>query len=79
MDSCECAKAIGGKRFLSNEAPRLPLLQCPHPQTCTCQFKHHTDRRRQARRAEDVGMPPKFMPPRERRAEAHGRRSDDQE
>jgi hypothetical protein len=42
--ACDAAKALLGKRFLSDEAPRLPLDECTAP-ICDCRFKHHADRR----------------------------------
>ena len=42
--SCEAAKAMDGKRFLSSAAPRLPLPDCDVAE-CRCKFVHHKDRR----------------------------------
>jgi len=42
--ACEGAKALGGQRFLSAAAPRLPLAECDVP-NCKCRFVHHKDRR----------------------------------
>lgn len=42
--ACEAAKAMDGRRFLSNAAPRLPLPGCDAPE-CNCRFAHHKDRR----------------------------------
>jgi len=42
--ACEAANEIEGKRFLSREAPRIPLLECDVP-ACKCHFIHHNDRR----------------------------------
>jgi hypothetical protein len=42
--ACDAAKALLGKRFLSNDAPRLPLDECTVP-TCECRFRHYADRR----------------------------------
>jgi hypothetical protein len=54
---CEAALAIRNTRFLSAEAPRLPLAQCTTPQSCGCAYKHHDDRRGQPRRKnEGVGL-----------------------
>ncbi|MGH1536491.1 MAG: hypothetical protein ACRBDX_00330 [Gammaproteobacteria bacterium] len=47
-DACEEVLALHGKRFLSAEAPILPLQGCN--QQCTCKFKHHDDRRQDDRR-----------------------------
>lgn len=47
-DACDAVKEIHGKRFLSSEAPSLPLPECN--QKCRCHFKHHEDRRSDERR-----------------------------
>ena len=51
---CEAARAIRHMRFLSAEAPRLPLVGCARPERCSCAYKHFEDRRAQARRKEDI-------------------------
>ncbi len=43
-NACDAAKAMTGRRFLSNAAPRLPLPDCDFLQ-CRCQFAHYEDRR----------------------------------
>jgi hypothetical protein len=52
---CKAVRAISGQRFLSAEAPRLPLADCDQP-TCRCRYQHFTDRRTDARRDGDVGI-----------------------
>lgn len=47
-DACEEVLKLHGKRFLSAEAPSLPLSGCN--QNCSCKFKHHNDRRQDDRR-----------------------------
>ena len=42
--ACAAAKAMSGRRFLANAAPRLPLPECDVA-TCACRFAHHKDRR----------------------------------
>lgn len=42
--ACDAAKALTGRRFLSEAAPRLPLPECDALE-CRCQFAHHDDRR----------------------------------
>ena len=42
---CAAAAAIKGVRFLSEEAPGLPLEECTAA-TCHCTYAHHVDRRR---------------------------------
>jgi hypothetical protein len=55
--SCTAARALRGSRFLSSEAPLLPLPECPTKDTCQCTYKHHADRRAGPRRAEEnVGL-----------------------
>jgi hypothetical protein len=43
-NACHAAKALSGKRYLANEAPKLPLSDC-NAATCTCQILPHSDRR----------------------------------
>ena len=43
-NACQAAKAMSGRRFLSNAAPRLPLPECD-VLDCRCRFAHHDDRR----------------------------------
>jgi hypothetical protein len=51
-----CNAAISGKnrRWLSREAPLLPLPGCTRPDTCQCTYNHHDDRRMGSRRVEDA-------------------------
>jgi hypothetical protein len=52
--SC-CQASIGARhtRFLSKEAPPLPLAGCTQPKHCLCKYKHFTDRRAGPRRFTD--------------------------
>lgn len=43
-NACDAARAMGGRRFLSSAAPRLPLPEC-NALECRCRFSHHKDRR----------------------------------
>lgn len=43
-NACEEARAVEGKRYLANSAPRLPLPGCDVA-ACRCRFMHHSDRR----------------------------------
>ena len=43
-NACDAAKAMTGRRFLSNAAPRLPLPEC-NLLECRCMFAHYDDRR----------------------------------
>jgi len=47
--ACKAAQDIGNIRFLSDQAPSLPVSGCT-AETCTCSFIHHDDRREDDRR-----------------------------
>jgi hypothetical protein len=51
---CEAIKALHGKRFLSSEAPMLPVQGCDQAH-CECDYVHHDDRRSDNRRT-DMGL-----------------------
>ncbi len=42
--ACAAAKRLSGQRFLSKEAPRLPLPECDAA-ACHCRYVHFEDRR----------------------------------
>ncbi len=44
MNACDAAKQLTDKRFLSDEAPKLPLPECT-ASTCHCHYEHYEDRR----------------------------------
>ncbi|MDH4022255.1 MAG: hypothetical protein OEV14_03940 [Gammaproteobacteria bacterium] len=44
LDACDAVQAIVGKRYLSREAPGLPLVGCDQ-QRCDCTYSHFSDRR----------------------------------
>ena len=44
--ACRDVQAIADKRFLPNEAPALPLVNCDVAY-CGCRYEHHQDRRAQ--------------------------------
>ena len=77
---CEAVRAVAGQRFLSKEAPRLPLTDCDRPQ-CHCRYQHFTDRRTDARRDSDigVGIASELYNSECRRSRGRGRRSTDRE
>lgn len=58
--SCAAAVALDGLRFLSDEAPTLPLPNCDMPDTCKCVYEHFSDRRTTLRRDVDAGLPPAY-------------------
>ncbi|MGA2839843.1 MAG: hypothetical protein ABSG18_06620 [Steroidobacteraceae bacterium] len=74
---CDAARGIIGSRFLSREAPRLPLAQCSSMEACSCSYRHHVDRRGTPRRKDEaMGMRRMAPVPNERRLD-RGRRADD--
>ncbi len=50
--ACAAAQACKGKRFLSSEAPRLPLKECDASR-CECRYRHFADRRGPPRRRDE--------------------------
>jgi hypothetical protein len=58
ITTCEAALQCRGKRYLSREAPRLPLNECDRSDACRCVYRHHADRRTGPRRASETGGPP---------------------
>jgi len=76
--SCEAVQACRSARFLSAEAPRLPLSQCTAPDTCSCVYRHHVDRRANPRRGDEKGdLRRGTKVAQERRLQADRRKSDD--
>jgi len=55
--ACAEARALedGRKRFLSRQAPVLPLKNCDCTR-CECRYVHHEDRRKGPRRTRDFGV-----------------------
>lgn len=49
VPACEVAQHLGNVRFLSKEAPSLPVSGCTE-QNCACSYIHHDDRRDDDRR-----------------------------
>jgi hypothetical protein len=53
--ACSVADTGRDRRWLSREAPALPLPGCTKPEKCRCTYLHHQDRRSgEARRADEV-------------------------
>jgi len=48
--ACEAVQQLGNIRFLSREAPVLPVSGCTMPKQCACRYAHHDDRRNDHRR-----------------------------
>lgn len=69
--ACSAASAAASERWLSREAPQLPLVGCTSPESCRCTYQHHEDRRVGGRRAEDTDV---FRRPALARIERRNRR-----
>jgi hypothetical protein len=75
---CAGARELRGQRFLSREAPMLPLASCDRTD-CTCRYEHHPDRRKGMRRARDLGVAiDGWIEKDNRLGEKRGRRKSDQ-
>ena len=61
-ECCEAITALVTDRYLSGEAPTLPVAGCDTPGTCACRYKKFTDRRTDLRRDSDVGLPIRAQP-----------------
>jgi hypothetical protein len=72
---CKAAESAKGRRFLSSEAPLLPLRTCDVA-ACTCKYRHHEDRRGTPRRSEEAGGNQRSRATTERRSN-RGRRETD--
>lgn len=73
--ACKAVQDLGAVRFLSDEAPSLPLSGCTEGK-CTCSFVHHDDRRDDERRyayGQFANIPPTISG--ERRARTDRRKS----
>ncbi len=73
--ACPAARRIAGIRYLSDEAPRLPLEACNRLDGCRCVYRHFSDRRTDVRRDTDMGLPPR--PVRHEQRASAGRRITD--
>jgi hypothetical protein len=58
--ACEAVVKLNGRKWLSAEAPQLPVTGCDAKQ-CDCRYRHHADRRSADRRETSglVSAPPK--------------------
>jgi hypothetical protein len=54
---CQAAQDNQTERYLSAEAPLLPLDQCDRPDQCNCRYQHYEDRRGGPRRRSEQGLP----------------------
>ena len=74
-DACPSVSELRSRRFLPQDAPRLPMLNCAWPLRCRCVYRHYADRRATPRRASELGRPWRAVVP--ERRQVHGRRADD--
>lgn len=78
LKGCLTAQALQGIRFLSREnPPLLPLPGCTRPERCACRYRHHDDRRQDARRESDPGNSGIHRFPPVNRRTGRGRRAED--
>jgi hypothetical protein len=55
--ACFVSQACKRNRYLSSDAPRLPLSGC-NADHCNCKYRHYADRRGAPRGAEERGASP---------------------
>jgi hypothetical protein len=80
LTACPACRALAGCRFLSSEAPSLPVRGCRHPMECRAVYVHHDDRRAGPRRDSELPGTSRIGSAREGVAErriGRGRRSSD--
>lgn len=73
--ACAAAQACKGKRYLSGEAPRLPLEGCDAAR-CECRYRHFADRRGDPRREDETAAKQQAGKGNDRRT-SRGRRATD--
>jgi hypothetical protein len=74
---CQAARSLHAKRFLSAQAPRLPLTSCNRADSCACAYRHHDDRRGQPRRKEErTGLRQSMKITEERRSGGNRRKAE---
>jgi hypothetical protein len=72
---CKAAESAKGRRYLSTEAPLLPLRQCDAA-ACTCKYRHYDDRRGAPRRSEEAAARQRPKAGADRRSNRGRRESD---
>jgi hypothetical protein len=72
--ACQVARSLEGRRFLSKEAPALPLSACTAAQ-CSCKFAKWSDRRSEHRRLEHGGLSASIFLANNRRTKRERRRA----
>ena len=76
-DACQAAQDAHGERYLSAEAPALPLGQCDRPDRCQCRYQHYEDRRGNSRRGAESGLSSQHDAEHVEQRNLKGRRADD--
>ena len=75
--ACAASLDLREQRFLSREAPSLPLKKCDSS-NCACRYQHHDDRRKGRRRVREMAISVDGYSSDERRnKQKRGRRKDD--
>ncbi|MDG2156092.1 MAG: hypothetical protein P8M26_09125 [Gammaproteobacteria bacterium] len=59
---CDAANTHNERRFLTSEAPNIPLAECSDPALCHCKYRNIDDRRIRHDRRHIVGALSKDMP-----------------
>lgn len=75
-EACTMAHKFSEHRFLTKDAPQLPLPGCTMSKKCDCRYVKHGDRRGDTRRLVDLGLVPTLFGAKERRY-SKGRRGRD--
>jgi len=76
-NACQAAQDKLGDRYLSAEAPLLPLGQCDRHDQCECRYQHYDDRRGDPRRRPEQGLSAQTDPERVERRYVKDRRAQD--
>jgi len=74
---CQAGQDNQSERYLSAEAPLLPLDQCDRPDQCECRYQHYEDRRGRPRRRSEHGLPEETDSERLERRNVKDRRAND--
>jgi len=75
IGACAAATAVRDQRYLSTEAPSLPLAGCSDPARCKCRYKHWDDRRQEDdRRSPIQGIGAQYHAENDRRRNQQDRR-----
>jgi hypothetical protein len=74
--ACQVARSCGTRRWLSSQAPRLPMPGCD-AKNCECRYRHFQDRRAKPRRQMDRDFIGRYFNGPEQRLGPRGRRESD--